>query len=85
MRLLLDQLKKETFIFYLNDSIPELPKFYSGDVHLIDDRTIEVTPSEEYILSDVFTELKDLNISIVSMRNKANRLEELFIDLVKKQ
>ena len=84
MRNLLDELKKETFILYLDDPIKEVPDIRSGEVTLIDSRTIEITPFERYILSDVFSELKDLNITVVSMRNKANRLEELFIDLVKK-
>ena len=84
LRLLLDQLKKETFIFYLHDSISAVPQMSSGDVIATDPRTIEVTLKEGNTLSDVFAELLSQKIQIVSMRNKANRLEELFIDLVKK-
>ena len=83
MRLLLDQLKRETFIFYLQHPISSVPDINNGESHILDERTIEVTPNEGCTLSDVFTELQKLDVSIVSMRNKANRLEELFIDLVK--
>ena len=82
MRLLLDQLKKETFIFYLREPAANTPRLDHGDTHKIDERTIEVTPHEHCSLNDVFTDLGNQNITIVSMRNKANRLEELFIDLV---
>ena len=83
MRLLLDQLKKETFIFYLRDAVSGPQQLEHGAVNKIDERTIEVTPNENCTLNDVFEDLNRSNITIVSMRNKANRLEELFMDLVK--
>lgn len=83
MRLLLDQLKKETFIFYLRDPVAVPPAIEHGEMHFIDERTIEVTPHESCTLNNLFADLDRQNIAVVSMRNKANRLEELFIDLVK--
>ena len=83
MRALLDQLKKETFIFYLENPIGEVPKLQCGETQLLDERTIEITPEIHSDLNSVFSELNDQSITIVSMRNKANRLEELFINLVK--
>lgn len=83
MRSLLDQLKKETFVFYLQHPISASPHIESGEISLIDERTIEVTPGESCTLNHVFIDLMAQDITIVSMRNKANRLEELFIDLVK--
>ena len=83
LRKLLDQLKKETFIFYLQNSITSTPNIQSGETLLTDDRTVEITPHEQRNLNEVFSELQDQGIEIVSMRNKANRLEELFINLVK--
>ena len=82
MRSLLDQLKKETFIFYLQESITEKPSLHCGEAELVDDRTIKITPNENQNLNEVFSELKNKGITVVSMRNKANRLEELFIDLI---
>ena len=82
LRKLLDQLKKETFILYLQHPVTCAPHLKSGETLLIDDRTIEITPHEKCTLSAVFAELRDQDIVAVSMRNKANRLEELFIDLV---
>lgn len=83
MRSLLDQLKKETFVFYLQRPITTSPLIESGDISLLDERTIEVTPGESCTLNHVFSDLIAQDITVVSMRNKANRLEELFIDLVK--
>ena len=83
MRSLLDQLKKETFVFYLQRPITDSPLIESGDIALLDERTIEVTPGESCTLNHVFSDLIAQDITVVSMRNKANRLEELFIDLVK--
>ena len=83
MRSLLDQLKKETFIFYLQDPITIAPAIPNGETQLIDNRTIEITPETHSDLNSLFEELKNQGITVVSMRNKANRLEELFINLVK--
>lgn len=83
MRSVLDQLKKETFILYLNKEVDQAPCLNTGECLLKDSRTLEVTPVDNLSLHKIFTELHSLNIEVISMRNKANRLEELFMDLVK--
>lgn len=83
IRELLEQLKKETFILYLKHSITEIPEIESAEVVIKDDKTLEITPTEFSTLESVFAELTRHNIKISSMRNKSNRLEELFMDLVK--
>jgi ABC-2 type transport system ATP-binding protein len=49
---------------------------------LADDHTLEVEVSKGQSLNDIFTQLTAQGIGVNSMRNKVNRLEELFIRLV---
>ena len=50
----------------------------------MDDHTLEVEVSKDRNLNDVFTRLSADGIEVLSMRNKVNRLEELFMRLVEK-
>lgn len=81
MRQLLGQLTKETFILDLAKPsfAPELSGF---DSHMVDSTTLEVTVNKEANLNDVFSQLSEQGITVASMRNKANRLEELFVTMV---
>ena len=49
---------------------------------LVDDHTLEVEVSKEQSLNDIFARLTALGIEVISMRNKVNRLEEIFMRLV---
>jgi len=51
---------------------------------LLDDNEIEMTIYENMNLNDIFSELTKQNITIKSFRNKTNRLEALFMKLIKK-
>ena len=51
-------------------------------VRLADDRSVEVEVEKRQSLNQVFHHLQQAGIEVVSMRNKANRLEELFMRLV---
>ena len=51
---------------------------------LTDSHTLEVAVDKNKSLNQLFSMLSEQGIEIVSMRNKANRLEELFIDMVEK-
>ena len=84
LREFLDQLQKETFIVYLKDPITSAPKISNADVVISDEKTLEITPKENQTLENIFSDFAALNIPILSMRNKSNRLEELFMNLVKK-
>ncbi len=83
LREFLDQLKKETFIVYLKHPVSTAPTIKCADVIISDNKTLEVTPNENHTLESVFSEFSKQNIQILSMRNKSNRLEELFMNLVK--
>lgn len=84
MKQLLSQLESETFIFDLTPKSP-IPKLQGYDARLIDTSTLEVDVKREQGLNGVFSQLSEQGIQILSMRNKANRLEELFVNLVRKE
>lgn len=81
MKALLAKLKSETFILDLAPKSP-LPKLDGYQYRLVDTATLEVEVLREQGLNSVFTQLSEQGIQVLSMRNKANRLEELFVSLV---
>lgn len=83
MKSLLAQLDVETFMLDLktNSAAPLLPDFKH---RLIDRHTLEIDIPKSQSLNQVFAQLTEQNISVLSMRNKSNRLEELFVRLVNK-
>jgi ABC-2 type transport system ATP-binding protein len=82
MRSLLDRLHIETFILYLGSSIDTAPDCKDFPVRLIDNSTLEVDVSDKQNISDLFTLLKTAGINVISMKNKTNRLEQLFIAML---
>ncbi|MGK2888871.1 MAG: ABC transporter ATP-binding protein [Candidatus Malihini olakiniferum] len=81
MKALLAKVKSETFILDLAPKSP-LPKLEGYAYHLTDTSTLEVDVMREQGLNRVFSQLSAQGIQILSMRNKANRLEELFVSMV---
>jgi ABC-2 type transport system ATP-binding protein len=84
MSSLLRKLHIETFVLSLRNSIANAPKLDGYVATLIDDHTLEVEVSKEQNLNDIFSRLSALGIEVLSMRNKVNRLEEIFMRLVDK-
>lgn len=85
MKDLLSQLSVETFVFDLNTPfVGQLALKGVTDVSQPDSQTIEVTLTEGESLNGVFDQLSEQGVTVASMRNKANRLEELFMRLVDK-
>lgn len=82
MRSLLDRLKMETFVLYLDRDIAELPDCGDYHVRLLDSSTMEVDTHKSHDLNSLFARLSECNIKVVSMRNKSNRLEQLFISML---
>lgn len=81
MKNLLSKLNVETFVLDL-PKCSEDPNLVDFDYRMIDVHTLEVDIPKENSLNNLFQQLSDKNIEIMSMRNKANRLEELFVRLV---
>jgi ABC-2 type transport system ATP-binding protein len=82
MRTLLDRLHIETFILYLNDSIESIPECNDYAIRMVDSTTLEADIGETQNITNLFKILKNCGIEVVSMKNKTNRLEQLFIGLV---
>lgn len=83
---LLSQMNIETFIFDLEAPLrPETEKLLTNfGIQKIDSHTIEMSLGKDETLNDAIMALNRLDIRVRSMRNKANRLEELFLHLTKK-
>jgi len=82
MSSLLRRLHVETFVLNLRDALAQAPALDAYVVRLVDDHTLEVEVSKEDNLNDIFARLSALGIEVLSMRNKVNRLEEIFMRLV---
>ena len=79
---LLAQLHSETFILDLASPLEKLPDIPYLDIRQIDQMTLEVVINREQNANAVFEIMSEHRIIVSSMRNKVNRLEELFIRLV---
>ena len=84
MKALLSKLNLETFILDLRRDIDVAPTLEGMVCRLTDPHTLEVDVAKDHNLNDVFTQLTAAKVEVLSMRNKSNRLEELFVELVKK-
>ncbi|MCJ8321405.1 MAG: ABC transporter ATP-binding protein [Colwellia sp.] len=84
MKSLLATLDKETIILDIktDKTVVDLKEF---DSRRVDDHTLEVDVKKCQNLNQVFTQLTAQNVTVRSMRNKSNRLEELFVRLVNKE
>ncbi len=82
MKILLSKLKKETFIFDLTHPTKKLPSMKNFKINSIDSTTIEVEVNRKNNINEIFEIFNESGISVASMRNKRNRLEELFINLL---
>ncbi|MBO67953.1 MAG: ABC transporter [Acidiferrobacteraceae bacterium] len=82
MRSLLRKIDTEIFILDLEQPIKEFPKNTGLAIRLLDEYTVEVAVDRTQNLNFLYEQLSDKNIHVRSMRNKANRLEQLFINLV---
>lgn len=83
MKNLLSKMKSETFILDINAQ-SQAPQLSGYSAHLVDPTTLEVEVMREQGINDLFVQLNAGQIKVESMRNKNNRLEELFVDLVSK-
>jgi ABC-2 type transport system ATP-binding protein len=82
MSRVLRKLSVETFVLNLEQEITAAPIVEGYDLRLIDPQTVEADVESERGINDLFARLTEQGLRVVSMRNKANRLEELFIRLV---
>ena len=82
MRDLLRRLHREVFIFDAVDELPDVVEIEGFGVRRVDERTLEIEVEKGQHINEVFAGLSQADIRISSMRNRANRLEEMFVRLV---
>ena len=81
MKTLLNKLTIETFIFDLDRKPTDL-QLNDISWRQLDDHSIEIDVTKSQGLNPIFSQLINQKVNVLSMRNKANRLEELFVTLV---
>lgn len=84
MKSLLGTLEIETFILDVREPISVVPQIDGMEIKLRDEATLEVSLPKQKSLNALFSALDSIGVNVISMRNKANRLEELFLRLVEK-
>ncbi|MBH2037836.1 MAG: ABC transporter ATP-binding protein, partial [Pseudomonadales bacterium] len=84
MKQLLGQLHVETFLLDLKNTLNVAPQLLGYPTKLLDSHTLEVQVDKAMGITALFTQLAQQNIEVLSLRNKTNRLEELFVSLVEK-
>ncbi|MCT8332332.1 ABC transporter ATP-binding protein [Leptospira sp. 85282-16] len=84
MKKLLQRLDKETLIIDLKKSVKSKPMSKKFTWEWLDDHSLEVQLDKNDSVNQLFTELTKLKLDVLSLRNKSNRLEELFLSLTGK-
>lgn len=82
MSTVLRKLQREVFVLSLAKPLDEPPDLDGFETLLREDCELEVDKGPSVNLNDLFVQLGEKGIEVVSMRNKTNRLEELFMRLV---
>ncbi len=79
---LLRRLRTETFVLNLKGRVADLPELGGFVLQHVDDCTLEVEVNREHTINGLFEALSRNGIEVISLRNKQNRLERLFLDMV---
>ncbi|MEN8259168.1 MAG: ABC transporter ATP-binding protein [Pseudomonadota bacterium] len=82
MASLLSKLKTDYFLLDLKHPLDVAPVVAGYRLELVDPCTLDVAIPKEHGINNLFLGLARQNIEVMSMRNKANRLEQMFMDLV---
>jgi ABC-2 type transport system ATP-binding protein len=82
MASVLRKLNSEVFVFNLRTPITAAPTLAGHRVELTDDHTLEIEVSKNQSLNEIFVALTGQGVEVLSMRNKTNRLEEMFVRLI---
>lgn len=82
MNTVLRKLQREVFVLSLADPIDAAPELEGIETFLRNETELEVDKGPGHTLNELFQQLDERGIRVTSLRNKANRLEELFMRLV---
>ena len=83
MNNILTKLKQEVFVLNLDQAIDAVPEIEDYFIEINNPKEIEIHVRQAQTLNPVFAKLASKGIGVLSMRNKTNRLEELFIELTR--
>ena len=82
MSTVLRKLQREVFVLSLAEPLKTTPELAGFETSLINDCELEVAVNSGTDLNTMFSALDELGIRVLSLRNKTNRLEEMFMELV---
>ncbi|HEV7984818.1 MAG TPA: ABC transporter ATP-binding protein [Steroidobacteraceae bacterium] len=82
MSSLLRRLNTQTFVLNTRNQLLEAPAVADFALRRVDEHTLEAEIAKEQNLNGLFQQLSLQGVEVVSMRNKVNRLEEIFMRLV---
>ncbi len=85
MSAVLRKLQQEVFVLNLRQPVDVAPKLNGFDVERVNEHELEVEIHKDQDLNGLFTALSTAGIEVTSMRNKTNRLEELFVRLIERR
>tara|TARA_B100000287_G_scaffold189293_1_gene178901 strand:+ start:5 stop:922 length:918 start_codon:yes stop_codon:yes gene_type:complete len=84
MKDLLSRLNVQGFLLDINQSLEKPPSIPDFDITLEDSTTLNVAIYKDQSINSLFDQLTAKGIKVLSMRNESNRLEEMFIEMIKK-
>jgi len=84
MKNLLSRLDVQGFVLDVNDPLEQAPVVPNFSIQLVDSATLNVAIKKDQSINELFGFLTEQGIQVNSMRNESNRLEEMFIEMVKK-
>ena len=84
IRKLLARMEKETFIFFVSGLRDKVKPLTGYDISKMDDTSLKVELLNGQNISEIVSHLSNQNIIVKSIRNKSNKLEELFLNMVKR-
>lgn len=82
MKGLLARLNIDHFVFDLADSVEAAPVIEGVQIERVSDKVLNVGVPKAFGLNQLFSRLSEQGIKVISMKNKSNRLEQLFLDLI---
>ncbi|MDD5580422.1 MAG: ABC transporter ATP-binding protein [Methylobacter sp.] len=82
MASLLSRLNIDHFILYLAQPVAVMPRIEGYQIERVDDKILNVSVPKETGLNNLFSQLTAHNIKVLSLKNRSNRLEQLFMDLI---
>ena len=82
MKSLFTRLQRETYVLDLAEPTSQLPRDFGGSMRLVDEVTVEIDISHDYSINSVFEMLSKIGLQVIGIRNKSNRLETLFLELL---